>query len=274
VLLRLMQAGRGYLKDGDRSLEPRELLRLAVLGGKVQAPACVTQCAAALGANMSVEDAVEVLSSMPGEMDGLEEIRALRHKALDMLVAATYGDDNPQLKAKVCACLAGVIGGQEEGEVDARVWRAVGNLLERGGLGDGVMRRLAEAMAEYLWPIHELWEPGRGDGKCWSEGLSAKFTVGARRMSRAWLAAKIVGGDIHLMSAVYSSSPPPRGAEAGAAERGIGPPVRERRLRAGQWVGRLPAGGAAEGRFPTARPLPPLSPHVANLPHARGAAKL
>jgi hypothetical protein len=41
LLLRLMQAGRGYLKDGDVALEPRQLLRLAVLGGKVQVPACV-----------------------------------------------------------------------------------------------------------------------------------------------------------------------------------------------------------------------------------------
>jgi hypothetical protein len=138
LLLRLIQAGRGYLKDGDRALEPRELLRLAVLGGKVQVPACVAQCAAALGADMTSEDAAELLTCMPGEMDGLEEIRALRHKALDVLVTATETDTEAELGAKVCACLTAMIEGASQeggaGEVEARVWRVVGNLADKGAV--------------------------------------------------------------------------------------------------------------------------------------------
>jgi hypothetical protein len=191
LLLRLMQAGRGYLKDGDVApFEPRQLLRLAVLGGKVQVPACVTQCAAALGANMTCEDAAELLTFMPGEMDGLEGIRALRHKAFKVLIAATENNTEAKLGAKLCACLAGMIEGasqgQEEGEgdqgpveVEARVWRGVANLLQRGGLGDEVVGRLGRAVAAYLGPVHKLWGPGPGWADCWSKGLSAKVKVSA-----------------------------------------------------------------------------------------------
>jgi hypothetical protein len=148
----------------------------------------VAQCAAALGANMTCEDAAELLTCMPGEMDGLQEIRALRHKAIDVLVQATKNANSPELGAKLCACLAGMIEGASEGqeggeggggEVEARVWRGVGNLLQRGGLGNDVVGRLERVVVAYLGPVHKLWGPGRSDGECWSEGLSAKVTVSA-----------------------------------------------------------------------------------------------
>jgi hypothetical protein len=255
LLLRLMQAGRGYLKDGDVApFEPRQLLRLAVLGGKVQVPGCVAQCAAALGANMTCEDAAELLTCMPGEMDVLQEIRALRHKALDVLVAATERRDieaNRELGAKLCACLAGMIeGASQEGEgegegareVEARVWRGMANLLRRGalGLGDDVVARLGQAVAAYLGPIHKLWRPGRRLSVCWSDGLSARVKVSAIPKP---LFLPVLG-EPERASADGSSCLSGRaaeGAEVGAAKRGPAAGLRERRLRAGQWVGRLPA---------------------------------
>jgi hypothetical protein len=172
VLLRLMQSGRGYLKDGDRFFEPRQLLRLAVLGGKVQVPACVAQCAAQLAANMTGEDAVELLSSMPDEMDGLEEIKALRDKALDVLVAATERKPEAQLGGRLCACLAAMIEEQEEGEVEARVWRAVGNLPEQGALE-------AERWGRWSGPWRGSWGPCTNCGAPTSR-TAARETTGRR----------------------------------------------------------------------------------------------
>jgi hypothetical protein len=62
-----------------------------VLGGKLQVEACVAQCVDKVGAALSDEDpgpAMEVLESVPSELDGRKDVEALRNKGLYFLLKA------------------------------------------------------------------------------------------------------------------------------------------------------------------------------------------
>jgi hypothetical protein len=63
--------------------------------------------------------------------------------------------------------------------LEARVWEPVRDMLSEGKLGDDVKGGLADALARYLGPVHKLWEGGRGEAFCWSEGFSTGATVSA-----------------------------------------------------------------------------------------------
>jgi hypothetical protein len=88
-----MHALRGYTSDGARALSLSELLRLLVLGGKLQVEACVDQCVDKVKEALDVDGkdpgaAMEVLESVPSEMDGRKDVAALRNTAFSCLITA------------------------------------------------------------------------------------------------------------------------------------------------------------------------------------------
>jgi hypothetical protein len=83
----LLHAGKGYLQHNGESLQRDQLLRLLVLGAKLQADECIGQCAAELGVKAAhLETALGVMEEVPAEMDAYPDVRAVREHAWDALV--------------------------------------------------------------------------------------------------------------------------------------------------------------------------------------------
>jgi hypothetical protein len=74
-----LHAGKGYLTHNGEPLEQTQLLRLLVLGAKLQVDDCMAQCATELRTKaMDLETAVSVMEVVPAEMDAYPEVKALR----------------------------------------------------------------------------------------------------------------------------------------------------------------------------------------------------
>jgi hypothetical protein len=142
-------------------------VRLVILASKLQVPTCLTECAVELGRVMSVEVALEVLGSVPSEMDGCPEVRTLREKAREALIGA--------IEAKV------------EGLEAWRVFTVVGKLLEEKAFQISEHDDLERAVVGYLGPIHKLWDSGPFVGRSWAEGLSDKAKVGSRSRTEVFV---------------------------------------------------------------------------------------
>jgi hypothetical protein len=83
----LLHEGKGYLHHDGNSVERIQLVRLLMLGAKLQADDCVRQCATKLGAKaMELETVLAVMEAVPSEMDAYLDVRALREGAWDALV--------------------------------------------------------------------------------------------------------------------------------------------------------------------------------------------
>jgi hypothetical protein len=93
----LLHAGKGYLQRDGNPVERTQLVRLLVLGAKLQANACVAQCAAELGATaLDLETALGVMEGVPAEMGAYHEVKALRGHAWNALVKhVEVRDHNP-----------------------------------------------------------------------------------------------------------------------------------------------------------------------------------
>jgi hypothetical protein len=82
----LLHEGKGYLQHDGDSLERNQLLRLLMLGAKLQANDCVRQCAAELWVKAAhLETALGVTEAVPAEMDAYPEVKALRGQAWNTL---------------------------------------------------------------------------------------------------------------------------------------------------------------------------------------------
>jgi hypothetical protein len=74
-------------ETGLSRFERGQVLRLLVLGVKLQADDFVAQCTTELGATaMDLETALGVMEAVPGEMDAYPEVKALREYASSTLV--------------------------------------------------------------------------------------------------------------------------------------------------------------------------------------------
>jgi hypothetical protein len=83
----LLHAGEGYLKHEGEPLEKTQLLRLLVLGVKLQADKVVAQSATELGATaMDLQMALGVMEAVPAEMCAYPEIKTLREHSWNALV--------------------------------------------------------------------------------------------------------------------------------------------------------------------------------------------
>jgi hypothetical protein len=79
----LLHAGKDYGKP----LECSQLIRLLVLGVKLQADDLVAQCATKLGVTaMDLETALGLTEAVPAEMDAYGEVKTLREHAWVALV--------------------------------------------------------------------------------------------------------------------------------------------------------------------------------------------
>jgi hypothetical protein len=178
LMVGLMHHARGYTSDDGRALSSTELVRLLVLGGKLQVEACVAQCVDKVKKAMESLDpaaAMEVLESVPSEMDGVEGVGTLRNAALYFLLKAIRahrvgGDELRRAWGVVIECIEENDAGKAPAE--ARVWEPVDEMLADYLLEDELKDKVADAVAGYLGPIDKLWEGGRGPASCWSEGLS------------------------------------------------------------------------------------------------------
>jgi hypothetical protein len=168
-----------------------EVVRLLVLGGKLQVEACVAQCVDRLKADMEGLDpgaAMEVLESVPSEMDGRKDVAALRNTASYFLLKAikaerVMGVELQRAWGIVIKCIEGRAASKDA--VEARVWEPVNHMLSEDKLGAEVKGAVADAVARYLGPIHKLWEGGEGLEWCWSEGLSRGAKVSPFNPRRA-----------------------------------------------------------------------------------------
>jgi hypothetical protein len=118
LLIGLIHGGTGYCVDEGRALSLAELVRLLVLGGKLQVEACSVAKLKAAVTGKDPGTAMEVLESVPSEMDGRKGVKALRHKALYYLLLAL----NPE--------------GTALAEV-GRAWGIVVNFIEERAEGNG-----------------------------------------------------------------------------------------------------------------------------------------
>jgi hypothetical protein len=83
----LLHAGEGYLKHEGKPLERTQLLRLVMLGVKLQADKVVAQSATELGATaVDPETALGVVEAVPADMCSYPEIKALRERSWKALV--------------------------------------------------------------------------------------------------------------------------------------------------------------------------------------------
>jgi hypothetical protein len=180
-----MHALRGYTSDGERALSLSELLRLLVLGGKLQVEACVAQCVDKVKEALDVDGkdpgaAMEVLESVPSEMDGRKDVEALRNQAfLFLLMAMIVKRVAPAEVGRAWGIVVSFIEERAEGRsmVEGDAWGALETLLSVNSPGEEVKGKVAAAVARYLGPVHRLWAAGPWQRRCWSQGLSAKVRV-------------------------------------------------------------------------------------------------
>jgi hypothetical protein len=189
LMIRLMHHARGYTSDGGRALSSEELVRLLVLGGKLQVEACVAQCVDRLKAGMKGLDpgaAMEVLESVPSEMDGVKGVEALRSRGLYFLLKAIKAERLAGVELQrawgiVIKCIEQR--SAAKAPLEARGWDPVRDMLAADSLGEEIEGAVADAVARYLGPIHKLWRGRKISISRWSEGLSkgAKVSpIGAR----------------------------------------------------------------------------------------------
>jgi hypothetical protein len=166
------------------------LVRLLVLGGKLQVEACVAQCVdnvgtalrAVLGLSVgNPTEAMEVLESVPSEMDGRKDVEALRNQALHYLLLAMGEPMTDAILQRAWGIVVSFIEERAQGKsvVQKPAWSVLEELLERDVVGDETKGELANAVARYLGPIHRLWAAGPWTETCWSQGLSEKVKVSA-----------------------------------------------------------------------------------------------
>jgi hypothetical protein len=178
-----MHYGTGYCVDEGRTLSLAELVRLLVLGGKLQVEACVAQCVDKVGAAVTGKDlgaAMEVLESVPSELDGRKDVAALRNKAFyHLLMAMQEPTASATIQQRAWGIVVNVIEERGEGEsmVEARAWDVLDDILYSKSVEDEVKGKVGTAVARYLGPVHRLWAVGPWTRCCWSKGLSAKVLV-------------------------------------------------------------------------------------------------
>jgi hypothetical protein len=182
-MIRLIHAARGYTSDGARDLSLSELLRLLVLGGKLQVEACVAQCVDKVGMQLgygSSAPAMEVLEGIPNEMDGVKGVAGLRDRAFIRLTETIRHrilETTLELRAWRLVIAAIEAQAKTANGVEARLWKLVDDSI--------ALRRLGEAKPEvermvvrYLGPLHRLWEvDSTWSVSWWSEAIPAKAKV-------------------------------------------------------------------------------------------------
>jgi hypothetical protein len=83
----LLGEGKGYLQHDGKSLEGTQMVRLLVLGAKLQADDAMAQCRKELGATpMQLATALGLTEVVPAEMDAYFEVKALREQAWTTVV--------------------------------------------------------------------------------------------------------------------------------------------------------------------------------------------
>jgi hypothetical protein len=166
----LLHAGKGYLHHEGNPLEQTQLLRLLMLGVKLQADDCVAQCAAELGAKArDLETALTVVEAAPAEVEAYPEIKTLREHAW-----STFRKHVEVSKA--CVSRDNAVGGAE-----ARTNRRIPSGRSRTG------RR---------WPWCSTW------GRCTSCGQGAQHSLLIAK-TRMWAPGYQTG----LRSVMHSCSP-------------------------------------------------------------------
>jgi hypothetical protein len=181
LLIGLMHQVTGYTSSRGHDLSLAQRVRLLALGGKLQVEACVAQCVDKVERvlrNKDAEAAMVVLESVPSEMEGREDVAALRKTAFDQLLSAM---DPPRRAPKQMGRAWGVVVNFIEEKagsmLEAWVWGVLESMLRSESVGDEVKEQVGTAVARYLGPVHRLWAPRPAMTCCWSEGLSAKVKV-------------------------------------------------------------------------------------------------
>jgi hypothetical protein len=183
LLIGLMHSGSGYCEHEGRALSLAEVVRLLVLGGKLQVEACVAQCVDKLKQVLCEEDpgpAMELLESVPSEMDGRKDVEALRNLAFFCLVTVMESKGTALTNAgRAWGIVVSFIEEKTEGDslIEAQAWNVLDDVLESKSLGDEIKGKVGTAVARYLGPVHRLWSAGPWTDCCWSAGLSSKAQV-------------------------------------------------------------------------------------------------
>jgi hypothetical protein len=125
---------------------------------------CVKECVdevtkAVTGKNPG--PALEVLEGIPSEMDGVEDVEALRRLALGCVIEGIRACKFAALKLRAWRLVIATMEAQAKtaGGVEGRLWTLVGDMAAQSLLGEA-KPEVERMVVRYLGPLHRLWGGG------------------------------------------------------------------------------------------------------------------